>query len=118
MSSAKVIAGALVCLVALAAGSVIGLAMGGFGICAVSFSPGLVGFSAAVAALFGGAVAFLWRQAWWAGAAAFSLPALLGAAFGASNGEWQRVVGIGICIVASVLAAFVVRYPDPRSLKQ
>jgi hypothetical protein len=92
--------------------------MGGFGICAVGFSPGLVGFSALVGALFAGTVALLWRKAWWAGATAFSTPTLLGAAFGASSGEWQRVVGIGVCIVAAVLTAFVVRYPGPGSLKQ
>lgn len=70
-----------------------GLAMGGFGICAVGFSAGLIGSSAIVGALFG-------------------------VAFGLSSGEWQRVVGIGVCIAAAVLAAFVVRFPSPGSLKQ
>jgi hypothetical protein len=118
MSAFRIFSGILVCLVASAAGCVIGLAMGGFGICAVSLSLGVVGSSASVGALFGGTIAFLLPKAWWAGALAFSVPTLLGAGLGASSGEWQRVVGIAVCIVASILAAFVVRYPDPRSLKQ
>jgi len=118
MSSARILVGVVICLAALFAGCTMGLAMGGFGICAVGLSAGLVGSSAIVGALFGGAMALLWRKAWWPGALAFSAPSLLGVAFGASNGEWQRVVGIGICIVAAVLAAFVVRYPSPGSLKQ
>ena len=118
MSSARITAGILICLGALFAGCTIGLAMGGYGICAVSFSVGLVGFSATIGALFAGAMALVWRQVWWAGALAFSVPSLLGTSFTASGAEWQRVVGIGICVTASVLAAFVVRYPGPSRLKE
>jgi hypothetical protein len=118
LSSGRLIAGVLICLVALLTGCTIGMAMGGFGICAVSFSLGLLGSSVVVAALFAGSVAFLWPKARWAGALAFSLPTTLGAAFGAASGAWERVVGIGVCIVASVFVAFVVRYPGPSSLKK
>ena len=108
--------GIAVCLIALFGGCTIGLAMGGFGTCAVSFSAGLVGSSAVVGAVFGATLAFIWPKWWWAGALAFSVPTLAGVACGASAGEWQRVVGIAVCIAASILAAFVVRYPGPRSL--
>jgi hypothetical protein len=118
MSSGRILLGIVICLAALFAGCTIGLAMGGFGICAVGFSPVLVGSSAIVGALFGGTMALLWRKAWWAGALAFSAPSLLGVVLGASTREWQRVVGIGICIVVTVFAAFVVRYPGPGSLKE
>ena len=84
----------------------------------MGFSPGLVGSSAIVGALFGGTMAAVWRKAWWVGALAFSTPSLLGCALGLSSGEWQRVVGIGIIIATAVLAAFVVRYPSPGSLKR
>lgn len=77
--------GVVICLAALFAGCTMGLAMGGFGICAVGFSAGLVGSSAIVGALFGGTMSLLWRKAWWAGALAFSAPSLLGVAFGASR---------------------------------
>jgi hypothetical protein len=117
MSSLRIFVGIVVCLVASAAGFVIGLALGGFGICAVSPSLGMVGASAGVGALFAGSIAFLWPKAWSVGALAFSVPALFGAALGASTGEWQRIICIVVCIVASILAAFVIRYPDPRSLK-
>ena len=118
MSVARIMVGVVICLAALLAGCSLGLAMGGFGICAVGFSASLVGSSAVIGALFGGTMALVWRKTWWAGAVAYSAPSLLGVAFGASSGEWQRVVGILICSVASVLAAFVVRYPSPESLKQ
>src|SRR5438874_196954 len=113
MGASKTIIGISVCLGALFVGCVIGLAMGGFGICAVTFSPGLVGSSAAVGALFGGTLAFFWPKAWWAGALAFSAPMLIGAAFGASAGEWQRVVGIGVC--GSRLNSRSLRRPLPSS---
>lgn len=119
MSLARIIAGILICSVALSAGCVSGLAMGGFGmICAVGFSLGLVGFSALIGMCFAVIMALLWRKAWWAGALAFCVPTLLGAIFAALSGEWQRVVGICICILASFIAAFVTRYPGPKSLRQ
>ncbi len=118
MSSTRIVAGVVICMAALFAGCTIGLALGGYGICAVGFSPTLVGFSAVAAALFAGTMALLWRRTWWAGAVTFSVPTLLGGAFAASTGEWQRVVGIGISIVTAVLASFVVRYPSPGSLKR
>ena len=63
MSSGRMIAGALISLAAAFVGCTIGLAMSGYGICAVSFSVGLVGFAAAIGVLFGGAIALVWRQA-------------------------------------------------------
>jgi hypothetical protein len=117
MSLVRVFIGIVICLAALVAGASIALALGGFGICAASFSLGLVGCSVLVGVAFGSIMALVWRKAWWAGALAFSAPALFGFASGASTGQWERVVGIGFSIVGAVFAAFVVRYPDPRSLK-
>jgi hypothetical protein len=116
MSVSRIMIGIAVCLAALLVGCTIGLAMSGFGTSPLSLTTGLVGYSAAVGAIFGAAMAFIWRKSWWAGALAFSLPTLLGVAFGVSAGEWQRVVGIAVCNGASILAAFVVRYSGPQRL--
>ena len=112
------VVGVVICVAALFVGCTVGLAMGGFGICAVSFTPSLVAVSAVIGALFGGTMALVWRKAWWSGALAFSVPSLLGGSFGWSSGQWQRVMGVGLCILAAGFAAFVVRYPGPRNLKQ
>ena len=108
----------LLCLGSLVSGALVGLVVGGFGICAVSLSPGLLGGSAIIGSAFSASVALLWRKAWWVGALGFSLPALLGAALGVATKEWPRVLGIGVCVVASVVAALIDRYPGPRSLKR
>jgi len=118
MSATRSIIGVGPCVVALVAGFTMGLAMGGYGICATSFSPGLVGFLAVLGAIFGGTMALVWRKAWWWGALSFSAPSLIGGAIGLTTGEWQRLMGIAICIGAAFCSAFMVRYPSPGSLKQ
>jgi len=117
MSVTRTMTGLLICLVALFAGTCTALALGGFGICAMSFSLGLVGRFVLLGSASGGIMALVCRKAWWAGALAFSAPALFGLASGVSTAEWRRVAGIGVCIAGSFLAAFVIRYPGPSSLK-
>ena len=120
MTTTRTIALIFLGAVNLYAGCSRGLTVGGFpGICgAFPFSAGLVGSTATVGAVLAGTMASLWRQVWWAGALAFSTPVLFGAVIGAATGESQRVVGAGICILASALTAFAVRYPGPGSFKQ
>jgi hypothetical protein len=117
MSSTRIISGVVICLAALVGGAAVGMAMGGLGICASDVTISLVICSVVVGAVFSGSIALLWRKVWWVGALVFSVPALLLIPFVAASGEWERVGGIGACIVGSFLAAFMVRYPSPRSLK-
>ena len=117
MSVARIIIGILICLLALLAGSVIGLALGGYGICAVSISVGLVGQAFVIGGIFGGTVAIVWRSAWCAGALAFSVPLIVGLVFAGATGQWQRFVSLLICVIGTLLTAFVIRYPGPQSLK-
>jgi hypothetical protein len=117
MNPNRIVFAVLLCLASLASGAVIGLVMGGFGICAVDLTPGLLSFSALIGAALSATVALLWREAWWAGALGFSLPTLLGMSLGVATKEWPQVLAICVCILASFAAALVVRYPGPRSLR-
>jgi hypothetical protein len=92
----------------------LGLAMGGFAICAVTLTVGLIGGAAFIGAVFGGAVSALWRRAWWAGALSFSLAMCPGLVFATTG---TRIVAIVLCALAAFLVAFVVRYPGPQSLR-
>jgi hypothetical protein len=117
MKPNRIVFGVLLSFASVAAGGVIGLVLGGFGICAMDLTPGVLGCSALIGAAFSATIAVLWRKAWWAGALSFSFPALLGVSFGVVTKEWPRVLGIFVCIGASFAAALVVRYPGPRSLR-
>src|SRR5690349_21374137 len=114
MSSGRPLLGIFVCALAAMVATPLGLAMGGFGICATTVTPGLVGLGAVVGGAFGGTVAVVWRGAWWAGSVSFSLPLCLGLCLA---GEAARVMGILVCALAAFLPAFVIRYPGPGSLK-
>lgn len=118
MSPTRIFTAIVICLAGLLSGTVVGFILGGLGICAMDLTPGLVGFCALLGAGLSASVGLLWRRAWWAGALAFSVPALLGVAAGVSSREWQRVIGTGACIMASGFAALIVRFPRPRSLKE
>jgi hypothetical protein len=117
MSLTKIIIGGMICMAAAFEGLTGGLVMGGFGICAVSFSAALLVQAVLIGAVFSSIIARLWPRAWWMGAMAFSTPALLGLTLALPMGEWDRVVGICVCALASFAAAFLVRYPSPGSLK-
>lgn len=82
--------------------------------CASSITVGLVGSAVFIGGIVAGTVAALWRKGWWAGSLSFSAPMCLGLPFAA---EAARVASILICILATFLVAFIVRYPGPRSLR-
>lgn len=114
MSSGRLLAAILVCILAGLVSIPLGLALGGFGICAASLSVGLVGGVAFVGAGFAGVVAALWRRVWWAGSAAFGVGMCFGLVFAT---ESSRLISIIICAAATFFVAFAVRYPGPQSLK-
>jgi hypothetical protein len=114
MSTGRLLAAVLVCIVAGLISIPFGLAVGGCGICAASLSPGLIGGVALVGSAFAGVVAALWRRVWWAGAVSFSLGMCLGLVYAA---ETARIISLILCAAATFLAAFVIRYPGPLSLR-
>jgi hypothetical protein len=117
MSILKTIIGILVCVGALFWGAVIGMAMGGYGICALSLTTSLVVYSAITAAVLSGVISLIWRRVWWMGALTFSLPTLLGIGFAAVAGDSARLIAICACILVSFITAFLVRYPSRKDLK-
>ena len=114
MSTGRLLAAVLVCVLAGLIGFPSGLAVGGVGICATSLSPGLVGGVALTGAAFAAVVAVLCRRVWWAGAVSFSLGLCLALAY---TTETARFISLILCGAAAFFAAFVVRYPGPNSLK-
>jgi hypothetical protein len=117
MSSTRIISGVLICLAALVGGAGAAWSMGGLGICGSDVNLGLIMGSVLVGAVFSGSMAVLWRKVWWLGALLYSVPSVLLLPFLAAGGEWRRVGGMCVYVVGSILAAFIVRYPSPRSLK-
>jgi uncharacterized membrane protein len=114
MSSRRLLGGTAICLAGAVSAVPIAFGMAGFGICEISLSISLVGSVAVEGAIVAGTVAALWRNGWWAGALSFSVTLCLGLLF-ATQGA--RIASILLCIVITILVAFVVRYPGPNSLK-
>jgi len=108
MSANQILPAIAVCLGALVAGTGVGFVLGGLGICALDLTPGLVGFAIVLGGGLSAGVAMLWPKAWWAGAVAFSAPALLGVVSGVAVGEWKRVLCTCLSIVAAVLGALLI----------
>ena len=117
MRVVRIIIGVIISLAALFSGGGTGMAMGGFGICAMDFGPGLLAGGIIEGDIFSGLLALLWPKVWWVGALVFSLPMLLGVPFAASNREWQRIVGICICIVCAFFVAFAGGHLDSLAKK-
>ena len=114
MSAGQLYGGMTMCLMGAILAVPLGMAMGGFGMCAIDLTIGLVVGSAFVGAAVGGSVAALWRSMWWVGALSFSIPFCLALPLALMDGA--RAIGILICVVAAFSVAFLVRYPGPSSL--
>jgi hypothetical protein len=114
MSSGRLLGGVAICILGVLLAVPLGLAMGGVGICASGLTVGLVGVAVFMGGMVAGSVAALWRGAWWAGSLSVSAPMCLGLPFAT---EAARILSILICALATLLVAFVVRYPGPNSLK-
>jgi hypothetical protein len=114
MSPKRLLTGTLVCAMAALVAFPIGLSMGGFPLCKVRLTDFFVGSSILIAGTFAGVVASIWRKAWWAGSLAFTLPLSVGFVFVT---DWDRAISLALCGLASLVVAFVVRYPGPQSLK-